>query len=110
MDRPKRPPPVPKFKDDNDNAKLEQQLSSFMNSINQVTNDSQSVKKEEVKSEVGVVRVEEGKCDKKKLTLASINSKLNNMLNAKKINISSAISAEVEKEKNEKQENQIRKI
>jgi hypothetical protein len=34
MDRPKRPPPVPKFEDKNDKAELEKKLSSFMNSIN----------------------------------------------------------------------------
>lgn len=37
------------------------------------------------------------------MTLASLNSKLNNMLSAKKININAAISSEVEKEKREEQ-------
>ena len=35
--------------------------------------------------------------------MASLNSKLNNMLNAKKINISSALTGEAEKEKKEKE-------
>lgn len=48
-----------------------------------------------------MVKAGEGK---KKAALASINSKLNNMLSAKKININTALTAETEKEKQEKQE------
>ena len=40
--------------------------------------------------------------------MASLNSKLNNMLNAKKININSALTGEAEKEKKEKEEKQRR--
>jgi hypothetical protein len=35
MDRPKRPPPVPKFEDKTDKNELEAKLSSFMSSISQ---------------------------------------------------------------------------
>lgn len=33
MDRPKRPPPVPKFEEKNDKAELEKKLNSFISSI-----------------------------------------------------------------------------
>ena len=42
---------------------------------------------------------EESKVQKKKSVLANINSKLNNMLNAKKINIANAITTEVQRQK-----------
>lgn len=106
MDRPKRPPPVPKFEDRTNKTELEAKLNSFMSSISQTQNESsaQSAKTEpvqppkaEIKAEPAV-KVEE---TKKKATLASINSKLNSMLSAKKININ-AIAVETEKERQEK--------
>jgi hypothetical protein len=48
MDRPKRPPPVPKFEDKRDKTELEAKLNSFMNSINQAQSEisSQPIKTE----------------------------------------------------------------
>jgi hypothetical protein len=50
MDRPKRPPPVPKFEDRTNKTELEAKLNSFMSSINQTQNESsaQSAKTEPV--------------------------------------------------------------
>ena len=100
MDRPKRPPPVPKFEEKNDKAELEKKLNNFISSISTPGNAESRPElskaepvRAEAKEEVG----------KKKMTLASLNSKLNNMLSAKKININAAISSEVEKEKREEQ-------
>jgi len=40
MDRPKRPPPVPKFEDRTNKTELEAKLNSFMSSISQAQNES----------------------------------------------------------------------
>lgn len=40
MDRPKRPPPVPKFEDKTDKNELEAKLNSFMCSISQTQAES----------------------------------------------------------------------
>ena len=39
MDRPKRPPPVPKFEEKKDKAALEEKLNCFMSMINQPQTD-----------------------------------------------------------------------
>lgn len=87
MDRPKRPPPVPKFEEKNDKAELEKKLDSFISSIaSNIESKPELPKAEPMRPEP---KEEAGK---KKMTLASLNSKLNNMLSAKKININAAIS------------------
>ncbi len=40
MDRPKRPPPVPKFEDRTNKTELEAKLNSFMSSISQAQSES----------------------------------------------------------------------
>ena len=97
MDRPKRPPPVPKFEDKNNQAELEKKLNSFISSIASDIESRPELPKAEPRPEP------KEDAGKKKMTLASLNSKLNNMLSAKKININAALSSEVEKEKREEQ-------
>ena len=88
MDRPKRPPPLPKFEEKKDKKELEEKLNSFISSLQpaepapEVVQDES--KKDPLKSKVVDV--------KKKISLANLNSKLNNMLSAKKINISTALT------------------